>query len=97
MRILSGIVTLIVISAALFVLKRALMVSCRKDKRRQALSSIRFLKTDNVVARYTLANMRLQCSHPTLVRMLQCLRHVTSGTRALFREVAGVASLYIIL
>ena len=64
---------------------------------RQALSGIRFLETDNVVARYMLANMRLQSSHPTLVRMLQCLRHVTSGTRALFREVAGVASLYIIL
>ena len=64
---------------------------------RQALSGIRFLETDNVVARYMLANMRLQSSHPTLVRMLQCLRHVTSGTRELFREVAGVASLYIIL
>ena len=52
-----------------------------------AFCSIRFFGS------YKLATMRPQSSHPTLVRMFQCLRHVTSGTRELFREVAGVVSL----
>ena len=52
-----------------------------------AFCSIRFFGS------YKLATMRPQSSHPTLLRMLQCLQYVSYGTHELFGEVAGVVSL----